>query len=111
MSENTFNSGLERTYIPNTGSQPSVITFYSQRITAISSITGDKLYDFLDDNSGPNEVYPLTFAVVVVPPPSTGTNLFYIGNNQPTDIKFYDSNGVEKSITAIYLGNTLVYEE
>src|SRR5210317_376359 len=108
MSENTFNSGLERTYIPNTGSQPSVITFYSQRITAISSITGSKLYDYLDDNSGPNEVYPLTFAVIVVPP--TGTNLFYVGNNQPTDIKFYDSNGVEKTITAIYLGSTLVYE-
>lgn len=108
MTDNVFNSGLERSFVPDTNSQPAVSIYYNGQIVNISGITGAKLYNFLDDQMGPNQVYPISFGAVT---PPSGTNLFYMGSQQPTDVRFYDANGTEKTITAIYLGSTLVWQQ
>lgn len=108
MSADIKNFGLDDAFINDTSSEPAVSIYYSTQLTGIAGITGDKLYDYADDTSTVTQVYPISFGAST---PPSGTNLFYVGNQQPTDVRFYDANGTEKTITAIYLGSTLVWQQ
>lgn len=108
MAYRIFSDGLDDSFIDETSSAPPINVTYKTRVTAISGITGQKLYDYVDDTGGITEVFPLQFAPYV---PPSGTNLLYVGLNQATDVRFYDETGTEKTITAIYLGSTVVWQQ
>ena len=111
MSADIKNFGLDDAFINHTSSEPAISIYYSTQLIGIAGITGNKLYDYVDDTSSVTQVYPISFGASTPPPPPSGTNLFYVGNQQPTDVRFYDANGSEKTITAIYLGSTLVWQQ
>jgi len=108
MSADIKNFGLDDAFINDTSSEPSISIYYNTQLVGIAGITGNKLYDYVDDTSSVTQVYPISFGAST---PPSGTNLFYVGNQQPTDVRFYDANGTEKTITAIYLGSTLVWQQ
>jgi len=109
MSAEIKNFGLDDSFIPDSSIAPGILIYYNAQLVGVSGITGNKLYDYVDDTTSITQVYPISFGAVA--PPSSGTNLFYMGSNQPTDVRFYDANGSEKTITAIYLGSTLVWQQ
>ena len=108
MSADIKNFCIDDSFINDTSSEPAISIYYSAQLTGIVGITGGKLYDYVDDTSSVTQVYPISFGAVT---PPSGTNLFYMGSQQPTDVRFYDANGSEKTITAIYLGSTLVWQQ
>ena len=108
MTADIKNFGIDDAFINDTSSEPAISIYYATQLTGIAGITGDKLYDYVDDTSTVTQVYPISFGTST---PPSGTNLFYMGSQQPTDVRFYDANGSEKTITAIYLGSTLVWQQ
>jgi hypothetical protein len=109
MSADIKNFGLDESFISDSSNAPGISIYYNAQLVGVSGITGNKLYDYVDDTTSITQVYPISFGTSA--PPPSGTNLFYMGSNQPTDVRFYDANGSEKTITAIYLGSTLVWQQ